>query len=57
MQWVQLKVIARGSHFEFYIDGSLFGTADDLTFPQGGVGMIVKSAHAEFESLVVKSLK
>ena len=56
-QWIQLKVIARGSHLEFYIDGSLFGTTNDLTFLQGGVGLIVKSAHAEFESLVVKSLE
>jgi len=51
--WYQLKVIAKGDHFEFYIDGKPAGEFKDKSIPSGKVGFFVRNAHAHFDDFIV----
>ena len=51
--WYELKVIAKGDHFEFYIDGKQAGEFDDDSIPSGKVGFYVRNAHAHFDDFII----
>jgi hypothetical protein len=51
--WYELKIIAEGDHFEFYIDGKPAGKFEDESNPSGGVGLAVSNVHAHFDNIII----
>jgi len=51
--WYELKMIAEGDHFEFYINNELTGAFDDGSRPSGTVWLIVRNAHVHFDDVVI----
>ena len=51
--WYELKIIAEGDHFEFYIDGKPTGKFVDESNPSGCVGLVVRNAHAHFDDITI----
>jgi hypothetical protein len=51
--WYELKVIAEGEHFEFYISDELIGSFDDDSRPSGTVILGVASAKVHFDDVVI----
>ncbi len=51
--WYELRIIAEGDHFEFYIDEKPAGKFVDDSNPSGCVGLVVKNVHAHFDDLII----
>ena len=51
--WYELKVIAEGEHFEFYINDELMGSFDDDSYPSGGIELGVSNTHVHFDDVVI----
>jgi hypothetical protein len=51
--WYELKVVAEGDHFEFYIDNELIESFDDDSFTSGGIDLGVANTHVHFDDVVI----
>ena len=51
--WYELKIIAKGDHFELYIDGEPVGEFEDNSIPSGKVGLSVRNTHVHFDDVVI----
>lgn len=54
----QIKIVAQGSHFMFYVNGQLVAEADDSTYRSGTIGLNAGSFHepgvkVAFDNLVI----
>jgi hypothetical protein len=51
--WYTVKLTIVGSTLTAYINGAMVAQASDATLTNGGVGLIVDNANAEFDDVVV----
>lgn len=56
---LHLRIVARGSHLQAYVNGELLSVLDDDTFASGGIGLCVHipaDARQYFDNIVVRRL-
>ena len=56
---LHLRIVARGSHLQAYVNGELLSVIDDDTFASGGIGLFVhipSDTRQYFDNIVVRRL-
>jgi len=51
--WYKLKLVAKGAHFDVYLDNALVTAFDDDTVASGRAGLFICKAHAHFDDVII----
>lgn len=51
--WYKLKLVAKGAHFDVYLDDVLVTAFDDDTVASGRAGLFIIKAHAHFDDVII----